>query len=113
MLVAWGYGGVSPHAFWGELQYPISVTRFLSGLAKAPFMALAIGVIATMEGFAVQRLGGIAGSAGDGLGGQVDLHRHPARRRLRDVLRGGAVLTEIAPRRSACAVSKSPSARAR
>ena len=25
MLVAWGYGGVSPHAFWAELQYPISV----------------------------------------------------------------------------------------
>jgi phospholipid/cholesterol/gamma-HCH transport system permease protein len=54
MLVTWGYGGVSPHAFWGELQYPISVTRFLSGLGKAPFMALVIGVIATMEGFAVQ-----------------------------------------------------------
>ena len=54
MLVTWGYGGVNPHAFWGELQYPISVTRFLSGLGKAPFMALVIGVIATMEGFAVQ-----------------------------------------------------------
>jgi len=54
MLIAWGYGGVSPHAFWAELQYPVSVTRFLSGLAKAPFMALAIGIIATMEGFAVR-----------------------------------------------------------
>ncbi len=53
MLVAWGYGGVSPHAFWGEIQYPISVARFVSGLAKAPFMALAIGVIASVEGFAV------------------------------------------------------------
>jgi phospholipid/cholesterol/gamma-HCH transport system permease protein len=54
MLVTWGYGGVNPHAFWGELQYPVSVTRFLSGLCKAPFMALAIGIIATMEGFAVR-----------------------------------------------------------
>jgi phospholipid/cholesterol/gamma-HCH transport system permease protein len=54
MLVAWGYGGVSPHTFWGELQYPASVTRFISGVAKAPFMALAIGIIATMEGFGVR-----------------------------------------------------------
>ena len=54
MLVTWGFGGVSPHAFWGELQYPASIERFVAGLAKAPFMALAIGVIAAMEGFAVQ-----------------------------------------------------------
>lgn len=54
MLVMWGFGGVSPHAFWAELQYPISVERFLSGVAKAPFMAVAIGVIAAIEGFAVR-----------------------------------------------------------
>jgi phospholipid/cholesterol/gamma-HCH transport system permease protein len=54
MIVAWGYGGVSPHTFWAELQYPASVARFASGLAKAPFMAIAIGVIASVEGFAVQ-----------------------------------------------------------
>ena len=54
MVIAWGFGDVSPHRFWAELQYPISVTRFLSGVAKAPFMALAIGVIASLEGFAVQ-----------------------------------------------------------
>jgi phospholipid/cholesterol/gamma-HCH transport system permease protein len=54
MIVAWGYGGISPHAFWAELQYPASVARFASGLAKAPFMAIAIGVIASVEGFAVQ-----------------------------------------------------------
>ncbi len=54
MCVTWAFAGVSPHAFWAELQYPISVTRFASGLAKAPFMALAIGVIASMEGFAVK-----------------------------------------------------------
>ena len=53
MFVAWGYGGVSPHAFWAEIQYPVSAARFISGLAKAPFMALAIGVIASVEGFAV------------------------------------------------------------
>ncbi len=54
MLVTWGFGGVSPHAFWAELQYPASVERFISGLAKAPFMAIAIGIIASIEGFAVR-----------------------------------------------------------
>jgi phospholipid/cholesterol/gamma-HCH transport system permease protein len=54
MLVAWGSAGVSPQAFWAELQYPASIERFVSGLCKAPFMALAIGIIAAMEGFAVQ-----------------------------------------------------------
>ena len=54
MCVTWAFAGVSPHAFWSELQYPVSVERFASGLAKAPFMALAIGVIAAMEGFAVK-----------------------------------------------------------
>ena len=113
MFVAWGYGGVSPHAFWAELQYPASVARFASGLFKAPFMALAIGVIACDGGLCGAGVGGIAGAAGDGVGGQVDLHRHRARRRVRDVLRGGAVLNEARRRRSACAAWKSPSARAR
>jgi phospholipid/cholesterol/gamma-HCH transport system permease protein len=54
MLVAWGVAGVNPHAFWAELQYPMSIQRFIAGLVKAPFMAVAIGVIASMEGFAVQ-----------------------------------------------------------
>jgi len=54
MLAAWAYAGVTPEAFWSELQYPASVTRFFVGLSKAPFMAVAIGIIATMEGFAVQ-----------------------------------------------------------
>jgi phospholipid/cholesterol/gamma-HCH transport system permease protein len=54
MLVSWAQAGVSPQAFWAELQYPASIERFAAGLTKAPFMALAIGVIACMEGFAVQ-----------------------------------------------------------
>ncbi len=54
MMTTWAFAGISPHAFWGELQYPASVTRFFAGMLKAPFMALAIGVIASMEGFAVR-----------------------------------------------------------
>lgn len=61
MFVAWGVGGVSPHAFWAELQYPIAAHRFFAGMIKAPFMAIAIGIIAAMEGFAV---GGSAESLG-------------------------------------------------
>jgi phospholipid/cholesterol/gamma-HCH transport system permease protein len=54
MITTWIFAGVSPQAFWGELQYPASVTRFFAGMFKSPFMALAIGVIASMEGFAVK-----------------------------------------------------------
>jgi phospholipid/cholesterol/gamma-HCH transport system permease protein len=53
MLVTWVFAGVNPHAFWGELQYPASIERFFAGVLKAPFMAIAIGIIAAMEGFAV------------------------------------------------------------
>jgi len=54
MLTTWIFAGVSPQSFWGELQYPASIERFFAGMFKAPFMALAIGVIASMEGFAVK-----------------------------------------------------------
>ena len=64
MCVAWGYGGISPEAFLARLQTSISLSTFLIGIVKAPFMALIIGLIASVEGFAVQ------GSA-ESLGRQV------------------------------------------
>ena len=54
MITTWIFAGVSPQAFWGELQYPASIERFAAGMYKAPVMAIAIGVIAAMEGFAVK-----------------------------------------------------------
>jgi phospholipid/cholesterol/gamma-HCH transport system permease protein len=53
-LVAWLYGGMSPAVFIARLRDAISVTHFEVGMIKAPFMALAIGVVACSEGLAVK-----------------------------------------------------------
>lgn len=63
-LVAWIYGGISPEIFLVRLKAAISMNTFLVGLIKAPFMALVIGLIASLEGLAVE------GSA-ESLGRQV------------------------------------------
>ncbi|WP_342361482.1 ABC transporter permease [Terrarubrum flagellatum] len=63
-VVAWVYGGISPEIFVSRLQQAIGMNTFLVGLIKAPFMALVIGVIAAIEGLAVE------GSA-ESLGRQV------------------------------------------
>ncbi len=64
MLVAWSYGGMSPESFMIRLQSAINLHSFLIGIIKAPFMALVIGIIASIEGLAVE------GSA-ESLGRQV------------------------------------------
>jgi phospholipid/cholesterol/gamma-HCH transport system permease protein len=53
-FVAWIYQGISPHAFLAKLQAAISMHTFLAGLIKAPFMALIIGLIASIEGLSVK-----------------------------------------------------------
>ena len=53
-LVAWAYGGMSPQIFIARLRDAISVTHFEVGMDKAPFMALAIGIVAAIEGLAVK-----------------------------------------------------------
>jgi phospholipid/cholesterol/gamma-HCH transport system permease protein len=53
-LVAWLYGGMSPEIFTARLREAISVTHFKVGMIKAPFMALAIGVVACSEGLRVK-----------------------------------------------------------
>ena len=62
--VAWIYGDIAPAVFIERLQDAIGLNTFAVGLIKAPFMALVIGLIAAVEGFAV------AGSA-ESLGRQV------------------------------------------
>jgi len=52
-LTAWAYGGMSPEAFILRLRDAISLTHFEVGMIKAPFMALAIGVVSACEGFKV------------------------------------------------------------
>ncbi|CAM5345186.1 putative phospholipid ABC transporter permease protein mlaE OS=Afipia felis OX=1035 GN=mlaE_1 PE=3 SV=1 [Afipia felis] len=53
-LTAWLYGGIQPDAFLSRLREAISINHFTVGLVKAPFMALIIGIIACVEGAAVE-----------------------------------------------------------
>jgi phospholipid/cholesterol/gamma-HCH transport system permease protein len=54
MLVAWGYGGISPESFMTRLQNSVDLSDFFVGLIKAPFMALVICLIASVEGLEVE-----------------------------------------------------------
>ncbi|CAN5263289.1 ABC transporter permease [soil metagenome] len=53
-LVAWLYGGMTPAVFIERLHEAVSVTSFKVGMIKAPFMALAIGIVACSEGLRVK-----------------------------------------------------------
>jgi len=53
-LVAWAYGGINPDIFLSRLKEAIDLDTFEVGMIKAPFMALIIGVVACVEGYAVQ-----------------------------------------------------------
>jgi phospholipid/cholesterol/gamma-HCH transport system permease protein len=53
-LIAWAYGGMSPDIFVTRLKDAISITHFQVGMIKAPFMALAIGIVACSEGLRVK-----------------------------------------------------------
>ncbi len=53
-ITAMLYGGLTLDQFLARLQAAVGVHHVLVGLIKAPFMALTIGIIATIEGFAVE-----------------------------------------------------------
>jgi phospholipid/cholesterol/gamma-HCH transport system permease protein len=53
-LVAQFYGGMGPQIFIARLREAVSVTSFEVGIIKAPFMALAIGIVACSEGLRVK-----------------------------------------------------------
>jgi phospholipid/cholesterol/gamma-HCH transport system permease protein len=53
-LVAQFYGGMGPAIFIARLHDAVSVTSFEVGIIKAPFMALAIGIVACSEGLCVK-----------------------------------------------------------
>ena len=48
------YGGMAPVIFIARLHDAVSVTTFKVGIIKAPFMALAIGIVACSEGLRVK-----------------------------------------------------------
>lgn len=60
-LVAWSYSGISPAAFVGRLRDAIDMSTYFAGLIKAPFMAMIIGIVASVEGM---KVGGSAESLG-------------------------------------------------
>ena len=61
MFVAQIYSGISPDAFITRVREAVDLTSFFAGVIKAPFMAIIIGIIASVEGF---KVGGSAESLG-------------------------------------------------
>jgi phospholipid/cholesterol/gamma-HCH transport system permease protein len=53
-VTSWLYGDISPDVFLARLRAAVGFNTFVVGLMKAPFMALVIGIIATIEGLAVE-----------------------------------------------------------
>ena len=53
-LVCWLYGGIDPEIFMSRLKEAIALNTFEVGMIKAPFMALVIGIVASVEGLAVK-----------------------------------------------------------
>ena len=60
-VVAWAYSGITFANFIARLHEAITLSTVLSGMIKAPFMALVIGIVAAVEGL---KVGGSAESLG-------------------------------------------------
>ena len=61
MGITWAYSGITPDAFIQRLRDAIDTSSYLAGLIKAPFMAMIIGIMASVEGM---KVGGSAQSLG-------------------------------------------------
>ena len=53
MLVSWFYSGIAPETFIDRLHASIDLSTIFAGLIKAPFMAIVIGIVASVEGMKV------------------------------------------------------------
>jgi phospholipid/cholesterol/gamma-HCH transport system permease protein len=62
MAAAYFYSGITPAAFIDRLRTAIDISTIFAGLIKAPFMAMIIGTIASVEGM---KVGGSAESLGE------------------------------------------------
>ncbi|HZG26957.1 MAG TPA: ABC transporter permease [Ensifer sp.] len=60
-FVAWSYSGITFEVFLSRLRHAIDYSTLISGMLKAPFMALIIGIVAAVEGL---KVGGSAESLG-------------------------------------------------
>ncbi len=61
IFVSWAYSGIPPEAFIDRMRASIDLSTIFAGLIKAPFMALIIGIIGSVEGM---KVGGSAESLG-------------------------------------------------
>lgn len=61
MMAAWLYSDIPPAAFLDRLRLAVDTSTIAAGLIKAPFMAIIIGTIASVEGM---KVGGSAESLG-------------------------------------------------
>lgn len=61
IAITWAYSGITPDAFIQRLRDAIDLSSYLAGLIKAPFMAMIIGIMASVEGM---KVGGSAESLG-------------------------------------------------
>ncbi|RFC66640.1 MULTISPECIES: MlaE family ABC transporter permease [Mesorhizobium] len=61
IFVGWAYVDIPPTAFIDRLRSAIDVSTIAVGLVKAPFMAIIIGILASVEGL---KVGGSAESLG-------------------------------------------------
>ncbi|KPF43846.1 MlaE family lipid ABC transporter permease subunit [Rhizobium sp. G187] len=60
-VVVWGYSGITFEVFLSRLHEAVDYSTLATGMIKAPFMALIIGIIAAVEGM---KVGGSAESLG-------------------------------------------------
>ncbi|WP_337269869.1 ABC transporter permease [Oryzifoliimicrobium ureilyticus] len=60
-VVAWAYSGITFANFLARLHEAVTLSTVLSGMIKAPFMALVIGITSAVEGL---KVGGSAESLG-------------------------------------------------
>lgn len=60
-MTTWIYSGITPDTFMTRLREAIDMSTIVSGMIKAPFMALIIGIVASVEGL---KVGGSAESLG-------------------------------------------------
>ncbi len=61
LAVSWWYSDIAPVTFLDRLRVAIDLSTIFSGLIKAPFMAMIIGIIGAVEGM---KVGGSAESLG-------------------------------------------------
>ena len=61
IFVSQVYSGISPATFLDRMQTAIDLSTVFAGLIKAPFMAIIIGILASVEGL---KVGGSAESLG-------------------------------------------------